>query len=181
MRGARILQKLFFALAGCRRHCAITGSLKSWRVLSSPDTILHWDGECGLLRHSALNFHDRWNVCWCRFLCVRVTRLVCVRQAPNKSGVCDVSGGLELPGVPFVQKPVSEENRIFDPVFSLRGGRWHRLPRSQSLHALSGCMCHRAVSQRQDSRTEYGSMLLSVVWYVFPSFSRLGHSRTFHP
>ena len=76
-----------------------------------------------------------------------------------------------------------------DEQFSLRGSWWHRLPRLQSLHGLrAGCMSHcatlfhtgrGAVSQRQDSQTEYGRVLFSVVWNVFSSFSRLGHSRTF--
>ena len=48
----------------------------------------------------------------------------------------DVSGGPELQEFPFAQKPVSEETRVFDPVLTLRGVRWRRLPRSQCLHGF---------------------------------------------
>ena len=57
-RGARRLQKLFFALAGCRRRCAI---MNFWlvEVLESTLESRHdftLGSECGLLRHSAMKF-----------------------------------------------------------------------------------------------------------------------------
>ena len=51
----------------------------------------------------------------------------------HQSGVCDVFGGPELPGVPFVRKPVSEENPSFRSCTFT--SRWS-LPRSQSPHGL---------------------------------------------
>ena len=57
-RGARRLQKLFFTMGGCRRHCAI---MNFWlvEVLESALESRHdftLGSVCGLLRHSAMNF-----------------------------------------------------------------------------------------------------------------------------
>ena len=52
------LQKLFFAIAGCRRHCAIMNFWLVEVLESALESRLDFTlgSECGLLRHSATNF-----------------------------------------------------------------------------------------------------------------------------
>ena len=82
MRDARRLQKLFFALAGCRRHCA---TMNFWlvEVLESALESRHdftLGSECGLLRHSAMIFMTGADRRW---------TLVCARsgEPPTLRGV----------------------------------------------------------------------------------------------
>ena len=127
-RGARRLQKLFFAFAGCRRESA----LESRHEFTLGRRVRIVTALCA-------EFHDRWNVSWYRFLCVRVTRLVCVRQArvaPISLAYVTCLAAQNCQEFRSCGSRFSRKPRVFDPVLSLRGGRWHRLPRSQSLHGL---------------------------------------------
>ena len=165
-----------FALAGCRRHCAI---MNFW-LLDVLESALDSRHDFTLGRRARIvtalcaEFRDRWKVCRYRFLCVRVTRLVCVRQAraaPSNLAYVTCLAAPELPGVPcrslFPRKPELSILYFHSEVVGSTGCTDRNLSTAFGLCVPLRYHVSRtgrgAVSQRQDSQTEYGSMLLGVV------------------
>ena len=99
------------------RPCGLSASLRHHEFLArwSPGTILQWAAsvDCyGILRRISRSVECisvQISVSPRHTVGVRATGAGCAQQ----SGVCYVSGGPERPGVPFAQKPVSEETRVF--------------------------------------------------------------------
>ena len=63
------------------RPCGLSASLRHHEFLAQSRQDFTLGRRLRIVTALCNEFHDRWNVSRYRFLCVRVTRLVCVRQA----------------------------------------------------------------------------------------------------